>query len=298
ASRSPGARRPCPRGARSRPRRARASSRGPSGSSPCSGLLGFFDDHAVLAVVLTEPDGHALAARRGQVLADVVGADRQLAMAAVDQGSELDRLRAPEVDEGVERGADGPAGEEDVVHEDDDLALDREGDVGAADHRRAADAEVVAVERDIEGADRHRGAVDLGDLGREPVGERDAARAEADEGELGGATVLLEDLVGDAGESPVERRLVEYLGLLAEPRCRGAQLLSLRTSRGPLKGKARSNYRHSTRGDPSVSTRAPHARTRSSPRKASAPSIRSAPAPNRTRPIASARGSRPILPRR
>src|SRR2546421_8433228 len=54
--------------------------RSPSGSSPCSGLLGFFDDHAVLAVVLTEPDGHALAARRGQVLADVVGADRQLAI--------------------------------------------------------------------------------------------------------------------------------------------------------------------------------------------------------------------------
>src|SRR2546427_94978 len=107
---------------------------------------------------------------------------------------------------------------------------------------------------------RHRrargqgGAVDLGDLGGEPLRERDATGAEADEGEVGGAAVLLEDLVGDAGEGPVERRFVENLGLLSEARYGGGHLLSLRASRGSLKGKCTS-YGHSTGGGPSLSTR-------------------------------------------
>src|SRR5438046_10766984 len=54
------------------------------------GLHGFFDDHAVLAVVLAHPYRHALPTRRREALADVVGPDRQLAVAAAEQGPELD----------------------------------------------------------------------------------------------------------------------------------------------------------------------------------------------------------------
>src|SRR5437870_12435207 len=65
-----------------------------------------FDHDLVHAVRLGEPDLHLLAARGGDVLADVVGADRELAVAAVDQHRELDRLRPAEVDERVHRRAD------------------------------------------------------------------------------------------------------------------------------------------------------------------------------------------------
>jgi hypothetical protein len=44
--------------------------------------------------------------RGGQVLADVVGPDRQLAVAAVDEDGELHARRPPEVEERVDRGAD------------------------------------------------------------------------------------------------------------------------------------------------------------------------------------------------
>src|SRR5438046_9242182 len=57
------------------------------------GLHGFFDDHAVLAVVLAHPYRHALSTRRREVLADVVRPDRQLAVSAVDEGRELGRGR-------------------------------------------------------------------------------------------------------------------------------------------------------------------------------------------------------------
>ena len=54
-----------------------------------------------------------------QVLADVVGADRQLAVAAVAEDGELDPPRAAVVEERVDRGPHRAAGEEDVVDEDD-----------------------------------------------------------------------------------------------------------------------------------------------------------------------------------
>ena len=145
--------------------------------------------------------------------------------------------RPAEVDDRVERGADGPAREQDVVDEDHRLGLDGERDVRSADHRGPAHAQVVAVERDVERADRQRGAVDLGDLRGQAVREADAAGAQADERQILGAAVLLEDLVGDAGEGPVERGLVEDLRLLPVPWCGAAHLLSLRASRGSLKGK-------------------------------------------------------------
>src|SRR5438094_5043591 len=94
-----------------------------------------FDHDLVHAVRLGEPDLHLLAARGGDVLADVVGADRELAMAPVDEDRELDRLRPPEVDERVHGGADGPAGEEHVVDEEDPFPLDGERNVGRVDHR-------------------------------------------------------------------------------------------------------------------------------------------------------------------
>ncbi len=70
-------------------------------------------------VQLLDPDVDPLAARGRQVLAHVVGADRQLAMAAVDEHRELHPLRAPVVEQRVDRRPHGAAREQDVVDEDD-----------------------------------------------------------------------------------------------------------------------------------------------------------------------------------
>ena len=98
--------------------------------------------------------------RGRQVLADVVGAERQLAVAAVAEDGELDPLRAAVVEEGVDRGAHGAAGEEDVVDEDDGALAEVEVDVGGVDDRLRGGrlgADVVAVEGDVEVADRQLG---------------------------------------------------------------------------------------------------------------------------------------------
>ena len=148
-------------------------------------------------------DLHRLLAGRRERAAHVVGADGQLAVAAVHEHGELDARRAAEVDELVEGGADGAAGEEHVVHEHHRAAVDREEDVGALGDRLGGQArEVVAVERDVEGAHRGLRPRRLGDEPGEPPGERHAAAADAHEGEALRVRVALEDLVRDAGEGP------------------------------------------------------------------------------------------------
>ena len=77
------------------------------------------EDDLVDAVALGDAHADALARGRGQVLADVVGPDGQLAVAAVHEDRELHGRRPPVVEQGVDGGADGAPRVEHVVDEDD-----------------------------------------------------------------------------------------------------------------------------------------------------------------------------------
>ena len=107
-------------------------------SSAVAAVADPVDRHLVDAVDLLEPHVDPLAARRRQVLADVVGADRQLAVAAVGEHRELDPLRAAVVEQRVDRGAHRAAGEEHVVDQDDGAAVEVEVEVRGVDDRLRA----------------------------------------------------------------------------------------------------------------------------------------------------------------
>ena len=129
----------------------------------------------------------------------MVGPDRQLAVAAIDQDGEADRLRPAEVDQRVHRRPDRPARVQHVVDEDDRPAIDARRQRRALDDRLLGDhRQVVAVERDVERPDRDLDPLVLGDRGRDPAGERDAATLDPDEQQAVGPGLLLDDLVGQA----------------------------------------------------------------------------------------------------
>src|SRR5947209_10410817 len=73
------------------------------------------EQDAVDLIDLDELHLDALVARGRQVLPDVVGADRQLPVPAVDDHRELDAIRAAIVEERLDRGADRASGVENVV---------------------------------------------------------------------------------------------------------------------------------------------------------------------------------------
>ena len=82
----------------------------------------------------------------------------------------------------------------------------------------AADVDVVAVEGDVELAERDLGAGELADPPAQALRERHAARVDADERDPRQVGVALDDLVRDPGE-----RLLDRLGIEDGLRCRGVR---------------------------------------------------------------------------
>jgi hypothetical protein len=154
----------------------------------------------------------------------MVGADRELAVPAVDEYGEPDRRGPAEVVHRVQRGPDRAAGEEHVVDEDHDLAVDPAwwhlGVVGAAGRVLA---EVVAVHRDVERADRDLGPLDLRDPLADPAREVYTAGRDAEQHQVIEALVALEDLVGDAGQCPGDVTGVQDGSSLGEGGCLGSR---------------------------------------------------------------------------
>jgi hypothetical protein len=138
----------------------------------------------------------------------VVGADGQLPVAAVHEHGEADHARPADVHEGVEGGAHGAPGVQDVVDEDHGAPVDAlHGDAGRLGGAGGVLAQVVAEHRDVELAEA-RGGVEAGvgggDLGGDPLGQRIAAARDAEQDEVRAAPVGLEDLVGDARQGAVD----------------------------------------------------------------------------------------------
>ena len=165
-------------------------------------------------VDLLEPHEDALVAGGRQVLADVVGPDRELAVAAVGEHRELDPLRAAVVEQGVDRRPRGAAGEQDVVDQDHGAAVELEVEVRGVDDRLGAGlavGQVVAVEGDVEVAERHLGPGQLADQrvqAAAPAPLRGCGCRPAPAGLR--SRVLLDDLVRDPDQGAAQIVAVEH----------------------------------------------------------------------------------------
>ena len=158
------------------------------------------DDHLVGdAVDLGQQDVHHLFARRGHVLADVVGADGQLAVAAVDEHREAHRRRPAAVHQRIHGRAHGAPRVEHVVDHHDGGGGEVERQLRALELRAALQrGAVIAEEGDVERAHRDGHALvgldGLGDASR----QRHATALDTHQCQVVRAAVLLDDLVADA----------------------------------------------------------------------------------------------------
>lgn len=146
--------------------------------------------------------------RRGNVLADKVRRDGELTVAAVNEDCQLNTARTAQIHDGVQSGANGTARIQDVVHQHDALAVNAKGNVGGVDRGSEIGSVVIAVEADVEAAERNVDALDLLDLLGEFLCQKVAARDDADQSEVFTALVALENLVRDAGHRSIDGGLV------------------------------------------------------------------------------------------
>src|SRR6266568_1089215 len=103
---------------------ARPTNDRPSSRTRAAYFLAGNDHRLVETVLLGHQHLDALGVRGRHVLAHVVGADRQLAMAAVDEHRQLDRPRPAEIKQRVHRRARRASAVDHVVYEHDHLAID------------------------------------------------------------------------------------------------------------------------------------------------------------------------------
>jgi hypothetical protein len=137
-------------------------------------------------------------------------------VAPIGEAGELYARGAAVVEQRLDGGADRAARKEDVVDEHASHPLERKVQLGVPHDRLWVDrslspahAYVVAVERDVDGAELDLVARQLGDQMPEPLGERHAARVDADERDALQIGVPLDDLVRDAREAALDRLAVE-----------------------------------------------------------------------------------------
>jgi hypothetical protein len=126
-------------------------------------------------------------------------------VAAVYQDRELDAGWTAEVRKRVHGGADAASRVQHVVDEHDAPAIDIDRHLCALKARTQLERlDVIAVQADVQLAYWHRLALEFTDGIGKAAGERDAACMHANEGYAGDATVVLDDLVGDAADSTAD----------------------------------------------------------------------------------------------
>ncbi len=137
-------------------------------------------------------------------------------MPSVGHHRELDPVGAAVGEERFDRRPNRAPGVEDVVDEDAGAAFERKVEPGGADERlrmewrlTAAHVDVVAVERDVDGAEGNLDAAELLDRSPEPLRERHTARVDTDERDPVQIGVPLDDLVRDPRQRARERVRVE-----------------------------------------------------------------------------------------
>src|ERR1044071_1773912 len=158
-------------------------------------LFVFYDNYLFVLIVLLEHYLDDLGVSGLHLLTHVVGLNRQLAVAAIDQHRKLDSSRASEIDEFVQRRANGAARVQHIVNKHNRTVGDINGYVGLIDYRARSDGrEIIAIKCDVQLAGRRTSALELFDLVSNSFGERHTSAANADQQQVPTADVALDDL--------------------------------------------------------------------------------------------------------
>jgi hypothetical protein len=169
---------------------------------------------SLLFVVIRQHNLYDLAGGCLQVLAYILSLNRQFAMSPVDQHRELDAPGPAEINELVQRRANGSACVEHVIDKHYSAVGDIGGYIGAIDDRTRSDCrEIIAIKRDVELAGWRTRTFELGDLLGDSFGERDAASPDADEKQVGGTAIALDYLRGETRERAADVLRVHNLRL-------------------------------------------------------------------------------------
>src|SRR5580698_3346378 len=167
----------------------------------CIRLLLFHQQDFLGAVDLAKFDLNNLIFGGLHSSSDECGFNRQLAMAAVDQHTQLEASGTAHAKQRVHGGTRCAASVKHVVYQHHRLILDGNAYVaflydGLGTASRKIVHKIVSIEGNIEGAEQYRLLLDTLNNFRQPLGQGNAATPYADEGQIFDAIIFFENLMG------------------------------------------------------------------------------------------------------
>jgi hypothetical protein len=119
-------------------------------------------------------------------------------MAAVHQDRQLNRFGPPEIVEGIQSSAHGPATEKDIIHQYHDFAIYVEWNDGRLNLGRRALPEVIPMHRNIERTYRDRVAEDRPQGVRQPMSQVHPTPLDANQDDIRRCFVVFGNLVSNS----------------------------------------------------------------------------------------------------
>src|SRR5579859_2434307 len=128
-------------------------------------------------------------------------------MSAIDQHQQLHAPRTAMIEERVESRADGAAGVEDVIHENDVLVIDIKADLHRIDHRlRTGSREIVAIEIDVKGPHLNWRLFNLGYQVSKPLCQGNSPPFYSDESQPLYAVIFFNDFMCETNQRSLDLR--------------------------------------------------------------------------------------------
>jgi hypothetical protein len=128
----------------------------------------------------------------------------KFAMPAIDQGKQLHAAWAPMIEERIERSPDGAARVENIIDENDVSPIYIKTKVARVeDGAYIFRCEIVPVKTDVQDSNIDRMLLDTVNQRGQPFGQRNAAPLHANQAKVFSAIILLDNLVGEANEGPL-----------------------------------------------------------------------------------------------
>ena len=178
-------------------------------------LEGYRPPVGVLDITLYRDDLSTVGAKPVVNRTDLPGDIENRNIVLIDDVLYTGRTIRAALDQLIECGANRATGVEHVVDQNDVAVFDVAGKICAIDDWFGSNGrEVVAIEGDVEYADRRSIAFEIGDLLRHAFGEWDAATSDSDKKQVACAVILFDDFGRQARQCPIDARAIHDAGFL------------------------------------------------------------------------------------
>jgi hypothetical protein len=176
-------------------------------------LLILHNNHSFVFVIILQHHFDDLVVGGLNVFSNVVGLYWKLTVTAIDQYSKFHTTWSAEIDQFIHRRSNGASGVQNIIHQHDCAVGNIRWDIGLIyDGSRTNRRQIISIKGDIELSGWGSNTFKVFDLVRDSFGKRDAAPPNANQQQVRGTNIPLDDFGSQPRQRSVYSGGIHYLG--------------------------------------------------------------------------------------